>query len=426
MTWQNLVALAVFVGVCGFIAYWGDVLGRRMGKRRLSLFGLRPRHTAIVTTTITGMLIAILTITSLAIVNKEFQLIILRGHQIVREYETAREKYNQVTKQLVGQRRIAGEATEKAREAVSKGELLAAEIRRVDRNLKKLTSQLDRSKADLARTEKTLGTTHKELGIATRELAQKQYEFRQQQRAIDDLKTRRAELEKELEGWMSGYSQLRSGTIIFRPNQDIARRVIQCAQPKSSIRAKLISLLDEASKTAEAEGAKVGKNGRAIQIRSVEFQGETRKHTESEIIGAIVDSIYSGSGAVVARIYAISNAFEGEQTVVDCQPIANRLIYLANDEVASTEIDGSLPHGQIFSSLVVFLRNDVSSAARHEGLIPKYTETGPSVGEIDDWNEVVDLVLKIKSAGKKVTVKAVAARETWSVGPMLVDFVISE
>ena len=433
MTWQNFAALALFVAVCGFIAYFGDILGRRMGKRRLTLFGLRPRYTAIVTTTITGMLIAILTITSLALVNKEFQQIVLRGHRIVREYEKAQVKYNQVTKQLAGQRQIAKEATEKARKAVKKGELLAKQIAEIDKNLAKLGSQLTRSKADLARTQKEFKTAQADLNTTGLELANKKDEVRRQESAIRaqeaaviTLREKRSQLEEDLKDWESGYSQLRSGTIIFRPNQDIARRVIRCAQPKNEIRAEFIALLGEAGKIAEAEGAKIGKNGRAIWIRPVMFEGESRKHTEPEIIDAIVDSIYSGSGAVVARIYALTNSFEGEQTVVDCQPIANRLIYLDGDEVASAEIDGSLPHGQIFSSLVMFLQNDVSAAARHKGVIPKYTETGPSVGEIDDWNEVFDLVLKIKSAGKKVQVKAVAARETWSVGPMLVDFAVSE
>jgi len=426
MTWQNFLALAIFVAVCGFIAYWGDILGRRMGKRRLTLFGLRPRYTAIVTTTITGMLIAILTIASLAIVNKNFQQLILQGHRIIVEYNQARVNYSQVTRQLALQQQVTRKATEEARTAVKKGDALAQEILRIDRNLKKMKSQLSRSKADLARTEADLKAARGNLDTAERELAEKKDEVQRQLSAIAELQRKRDELSKSIEGWESGYSQLRAGTIIFRPNQDIARRVIRCAQPKNDIRAEFIGLLSEASKTAEAEGAKVGKNGRAILIRPVMFEGESKVHTEPEIINAIVDTIYSGSGSIVARIYAITNSFEGEQTVVDCEPIANRLIYLDGDEVASTDIDGSLPHGQIFSSLVTFLQNDVSSAARHKGIIAKYTETGPSVGEIDDWNEVFDMVLKIKSAGKKVHVRAVAAKETWSVGPMLVDFVVSD
>jgi len=432
MTWQNFVALAVFVGVCGFIAYWGDILGRRMGKRRLTLFGLRPRYTAIVTTTITGMLIAILTIASLAIVNKNFQQLILRGHQIIREYNQAREKYNQVTKQLASQQQITKKATKEAQDAIKARDKLAKEIARIDQNLKMLKSQLARSKAGLARTEKELKSAEGNLRLTRAELADKTDQAERQRSAIArqteaivELEEKRAKLNED---WATGYSELRAGTVIFRPNQDIARRVIRCAQPKNEIRADLYGLLGEASKVAEDEGAKVGDNGRAVIIRPIVqvFEGQERKFTEADIVNYIADLIYSGSGSVVARVYSITNSFEGEQTLVDCQPIANRLIYMPGDEVASAEIDGSLSRGKIFKSLVTFLQNDVSSAARHKGVIPRYTETGPSVGEIDDWDEVFDLVLKIKSAGKKVNLTAVAAKETWSVGPMLVDFVIND
>ena len=52
------LVIGLLIVMCGGIAYMGDLLGRRMGKKRLSLFGLRPRHTAVVFTVVTGMVIA--------------------------------------------------------------------------------------------------------------------------------------------------------------------------------------------------------------------------------------------------------------------------------------------------------------------------------------------------------------------------------
>src|SRR5438552_18659143 len=52
--------LALFLTVCmgGIIAYNGDVIGRRYGKRRVTMFGLRPKYTAILVTSVTGVLIS--------------------------------------------------------------------------------------------------------------------------------------------------------------------------------------------------------------------------------------------------------------------------------------------------------------------------------------------------------------------------------
>lgn len=61
-TWFFILAL---IAVSGFIAWFGDLLGRKMGKKRLSIFGMRPRHTAIFMTTITGMIISAIAIGTL-------------------------------------------------------------------------------------------------------------------------------------------------------------------------------------------------------------------------------------------------------------------------------------------------------------------------------------------------------------------------
>ena len=49
----------------------GDILGRRIGKKKLSLFKLRPRYTAILVSVITGILIAAITLTILSVASQD-------------------------------------------------------------------------------------------------------------------------------------------------------------------------------------------------------------------------------------------------------------------------------------------------------------------------------------------------------------------
>ncbi|MDI6829160.1 MAG: DUF3084 domain-containing protein [Armatimonadota bacterium] len=135
MTWRTILAIAIFVGVCGFIAYWGDMLGRRLGKRRLSLFGLRPRYTAIITTTITGMLIAILTISFMMIASEQARILILQGEKLIRqnkvykqEYAATKKAFEKATQELAYQQELAVEAHRKAEIAVRQRDKLMAEI----------------------------------------------------------------------------------------------------------------------------------------------------------------------------------------------------------------------------------------------------------------------------------------------------------
>ena len=54
----------------GLIAYMGDKLGTKIGKRRMSLFGLRPKHTSIIVTIVTGLLVAAATVGVLKCANR--------------------------------------------------------------------------------------------------------------------------------------------------------------------------------------------------------------------------------------------------------------------------------------------------------------------------------------------------------------------
>ncbi len=66
-----LILSLIMIVVSGLIAYVGDLIGRRMGRKRLSLFGLRPKHTAIVISILAGAIIAAITLTATFIVNRE-------------------------------------------------------------------------------------------------------------------------------------------------------------------------------------------------------------------------------------------------------------------------------------------------------------------------------------------------------------------
>ena len=70
-----LVGLKILVIIAimgGLIAYMGDKLGTKVGKRRMSLFGLRPKHTSIIVTIVTGLLVAAATVGVLTITKRTY------------------------------------------------------------------------------------------------------------------------------------------------------------------------------------------------------------------------------------------------------------------------------------------------------------------------------------------------------------------
>lgn len=63
----SLILISAVIIISGLIAFVGDRVGLKIGKKRVTIFGLRPHHTAIVITIISGILIAIITVSILAI-----------------------------------------------------------------------------------------------------------------------------------------------------------------------------------------------------------------------------------------------------------------------------------------------------------------------------------------------------------------------
>lgn len=442
MTWRTVVAIALFVGVCGFIAYWGDLLGRRLGKRRLTLFGLRPRYTAIVTTTLTGMLIAIFTIGFMMILSEDARTLVVRGEKILRDNKIylmqaieARRKARQATRELEKQQELAYQARAAAERAVSEKNRLAAQRDRIEARLKVLRADLARNQEALARAveqlqlaEKSIKATSRELEAARAEVERRQKEIAFQEAEIEKLQAQSSELQSVIEHASERVAQILSKRLIFRHGQEIARKVIRCADSSIEIRRQIIALLDEASNRAEAQDAKVSAGGRAVKLLNVLLVSEKERRfaKEGELIDAVTEQISGGVGSVVTRVVAVGNAFEGDQVTVHFILNPNRLVYAAGDEVARTIIDGSSSPGEILGALINFLKTDVRAAAIWKGTIPTYDAEGqPSVGEVSG-DLLLETVERIKAAGKPVLVKAIARSEAWSADPIKLSLVVGD
>lgn len=84
MVW-TFIALVMTVLMGGIIAYTGDLIGRRFGKKRVTIFGLRPRYTAILITSVTGVAISAITTGILFLLVPTVRDVILRGEQAILE-----------------------------------------------------------------------------------------------------------------------------------------------------------------------------------------------------------------------------------------------------------------------------------------------------------------------------------------------------
>ena len=67
----GIVLVVVLLIMGGAIAYIGDHLGSKIGKKRISIWGLRPKHTSILMTIVTGVLISLLTLGTMTVISND-------------------------------------------------------------------------------------------------------------------------------------------------------------------------------------------------------------------------------------------------------------------------------------------------------------------------------------------------------------------
>jgi uncharacterized protein (DUF3084 family) len=67
----GVTLIPLLILVSGGIAYVGNLVGRAIGRRRLTLFGLRPRYTAQIITIATGMIITVITVAAVLLVSRD-------------------------------------------------------------------------------------------------------------------------------------------------------------------------------------------------------------------------------------------------------------------------------------------------------------------------------------------------------------------
>ncbi|MEM6429598.1 MAG: DUF3084 domain-containing protein [Deinococcota bacterium] len=177
----TLSLLTLLVAMAGVIAYAGDVLGTTIGRRRLSLFGWRPKRTGQVVGIAVGILIMLVTLSILAVAFRGAAAVLLDAQRTADEIVRLREELRVLTAQVTAMEASLADANDEIDAAraernaafIERDEALAersrlqqeaagfsnsvldlqAEIAELDSNLLTVQQELDTAQASLADIE---------------------------------------------------------------------------------------------------------------------------------------------------------------------------------------------------------------------------------------------------------------------------------
>lgn len=390
----GIMLIVVLVLTGGVIAFIGDRLGSKVGKKKLSLFGLRPRHTSILVTIITGILITTVTFGILAIASKDVRTALFGMDKLKAELNEKQSMLEEASGALVNVKNDLN--TTKEEYAKSKKDLEETQE----------DLEIAQQAAELLRQEQVaLQNRNQELWSDNQTLIEHNQSLAENNQFLlannESLKADNLELEKTNNDLQEGIENIRERPIIYRVGELLASGVIKKTDDPVKIQNDLNQIIALAnSKIIDRLGTEGSKDG--VWIYPIEYQ-------------KAMDRLKQAKGDTVIRLIVAANLVKGDPVLTELEMHPNRVVYQENEfvyqKIYNVPIDGSNSEMLISD----FLRN-VNMTAINNGILPNPL-TG-TVGVING-NQIYAIEKALaENRGKDILISAFAAADTEVLGPL--------
>lgn len=399
----GIVLILVLIITGGVVAVIGDRVGTKVGKKRLSIFGLRPRHTSTIVTIVTGIMITTLTFGILAAASENVRTALFGMEQLNRSMQETKNKLARASEELTAAREEQGKADMALAELKGSVQSLAEEAERLSAGNRVLSTKNDalaRENAALDDLNQSLAAENDALAAANETLAADNTQL------IGDKKA----LEKHTYDLRRGLEIIREGDIVYRAGEVIAAGVIKGGRPEDEVRADVTSLAQLASRNVSARLGKDLPDGE-IWVYSPE-------------VDDAVTRIAKSSGDMVVRVVAAGNLVRGEaiRAALDLHP--NSIVYRQGEFILaqSYRLTG-MGDEQASESLVMDFLKRVNAAASAHGILPDPIRG--TVGVIDG-QQLYDIVQTVEPLYGMILFSAYARDDTDALGPLRLNIKLEQ
>ncbi|MEO1131279.1 MAG: DUF3084 domain-containing protein [Cyanobacteria bacterium J06639_1] len=447
---QGVLFILVILVLSGLIAYVGDRLGHIIGKKRLSWLNLRPRHTAIVFTVLTGLAISSVTLGLLLTLNRSLADGLFNYGQRVAEFEEQIDQLDTSYKllqaervatedRLLSVRQDLAEAQVQREEAQTRlGELteqrdrLLAQRNETESKLTEANRQLNETQARLEAESQQLESLQAEARAAQAQIADLAAEREDLQQSLvvaegdraaaeaavadlqaqkdelqsqkDDLQARKDELQTDINSLFAQAVQLRRGEVAIVSGELLAARVIPGGLPSDDLRLAVNNVLTVAETRARQLGAQpAGDSDRAVQIT---VSAVTR----------LVQTVQE-PGSWLVQVFSITNRLKGEPVPAIAEVKPNRLLFAQNATLAETNVLPGQTEVELEQTLLRLLAR-ANQRSRDAGIL-----VNPVTGTVGEFSQaqLFQMVQSLKAIAQPTQVKAVAAANIYTSGPLEVN-----
>jgi uncharacterized protein (DUF3084 family) len=397
--WLLILAVLVLGGVLSTL---GDRLGSRIGKARLTLFGLRPRRTAVLITVLTGSLISALTLGLMVSVSERLRTGLFQLDQLEGRLRSSRQALQASIAQLsrsqvdlnrsrnaLGRSAEALRQADRDRSSAEAGRLAARD------QLQQVQSRARQLRAELTPLQRRRQQLEQERDRLGRDVQRRDEELRQLQE-----RTRRGQAElRDLEGKVLA---LRSGDVVLSSGQPLTMAKVSI--PRSSLARQAVEdVLRQA-------------NGRAFEqvLPGQQVDRQLLLIPRSEV--RKIERAIAGGGTWVVSILSAGNVLRGEKQVLafaDVRP--SQRVIESGQVLASVILDPTERSPDQVRARLNLLLAATRTAALREGVLAPTIQFA-----VEPFNDI-GRQLSDQPRSRPVQIQTVAVRDSDTSDPVRVE-----
>lgn len=401
--WFMLIVLAVMGGL---IAYLGDKIGSKVGKRKIKLMGLRPKYTSILVTIMTGISIAVVTLGVMSVLSENARVALFGMNKLRQQQHVLEEQRD----------RLLAEADKLAREMQEKNDLLADNELKLASQEEQLDGANDRLRLtllDLEQVQAARDDASAQLGIVQTAFNQVHADLATAQGEIEELEHTKAGLTKTVAALdernrLLNESMLtvREGTVLFRVGEVLSSSVLTAGQSQDETRSQLSGIMVNINNMIRQRLNITDEKAVLLYISPDEFE-----RTVQELSNSPKDS-------KLIRVTAAGNIITGEPALVHVNIYDNNLVYNRGREVYTEYFTSEEIESGAELQLLHFLHN-VNRSAQADGILPD-----PLSGNVGALTavEMFDTISRMKAYGNTgLTLRAITTQNIFTAGPLRIE-----
>lgn len=379
----TLIFILAFIG--GVIAYFGDKIGMKIGRKRLTIFGLRPKYTSIIITVFTGIFIAAASIIVLSFASEDVRTALFEMREIQETLATNQQ-------QLATSMEIMEDMEASLNSIIAERDQVESNLFNVRVQLEEVQQQYDILVGDLE--------------VAKTELVAEREQVEQYREVVAELEDRRDRLVEELNVLWATMGRVRLSNVVFGADEIIYDQVIEGGGSIESIGSELIEILNRADQIAYQLGARVDNDSQLALI------------IDQAVFDFVVHAIHQQQGLAVVRVVSETNTVSGEPVFAYFELIPNEILFTADTVLAEVSVD--LDIILEVDKPIWMLLDKANAFAVNAGMVTNNNRAVEVLGE-----DLLDVIEQAGELSGPITIQAVVVEDTFAaVGPLRVKLEI--